>query len=58
MKVRFYIYYVRSGIEEYEKNSLNFVSEYLNTYITDLLVDSKNYALSADRNKINIDDVK
>ena len=24
------------GIEEYEKNTLNFMSEFLNTYITDL----------------------
>ncbi len=46
------------GIEEYEKNTLNFMSEFLNTYITDLLNDSKKNMLLANRNKINIEDVK
>jgi hypothetical protein len=46
------------GIEEYEKNTLNFLSEYLNTYIVDILTESKQYALYADRNKLKIDDVK
>jgi histone H3/H4 len=48
----------RQGIEEYEKNALNFVSEYLNSYITDILSDSKQYAFFAERNKINIEDIK
>ena len=46
------------GIEEYEKNTLNFMSEFLNTYITDLLNDAKKNMLLANRNKINIEDIK
>ena len=46
------------GIEEYEKSTLNFLSEFLNTYITDLLQDAKKNMLFANRNKINIEDVK
>ena len=46
------------GIEEYEKNTLNFLSEFLNTYVTDLLNDAKKNMLYANRNKINIEDVK
>lgn len=47
-----------AGIEEYEKNTLNFVSEFLNTYILDILSESKQYAHVSDRAKINIEDVK
>ncbi len=49
---------LRKGIEEYEKNTLNFIAEYLNTYILDILTDSKQNALYAERHKINIDDIK
>lgn len=58
MKVLIIIMLLRKGIEEYEKNSLNFVSEFLNSYILEILADSKQYALFAERHKINIDDVK
>jgi hypothetical protein len=46
------------GIEEYEKNTLNFIAEYLNSCITDTLSEAKQYAGYADRHKINLDDVK
>jgi hypothetical protein len=53
-----FLFFLCIGIEEYEKNTLNFVSEYLNSYIVDILSESKQYALYAERHKINIDDVK
>jgi len=34
------------------------MSEYLSSYIVDILSDSKQYANWGDRNKINIEDVK
>ena len=37
---------------------MNFLSEFLNTYVTDLLNDAKKNMLYANRNKINIEDVK
>ena len=49
---------LRSGIEEYEKNVLNFIVEYMNTYVADLLIEAKQNASHADRNKINIEDIK
>jgi histone H3/H4 len=58
MKVFIIIMLLRKGIEEYEKNTLNFIAEYLNTYILDILTDSKQNALYAERHKINIDDIK
>ncbi len=46
------------GIEEYEKNTLNFIAEFLNTYTLDILSESKQFANLSDRSKINIEDVK
>lgn len=46
------------GIEEYEKNTLNCLSEFLNTYITDILLKAKQNMTLANRNKVNIDDIK
>jgi hypothetical protein len=46
------------GIDEYEKNTLNFLSEFINTYIIDILSDSKTLASVGERGKINIEDVK
>ena len=46
------------GIEEYEKNCLNFISDYLNMYTTDLLEDSVLYAKISGRQKPTIEDVK
>ena len=46
------------GIDEYEKNTLNFLSEFINTYIIDILSDAKTLASYSEKGKINIDDVK
>ena len=46
------------GIEEYEKSTLTFMSEFLNTYITDILKEAKFNMLYSNRNQITIDDVK
>ena len=46
------------GIEEYEKNTLNFLAEFLNSYTLDILTESKQYAHLSERSKINIEDVK
>lgn len=46
------------GIDEYEKNTLNFLSEYINTYIIEVLNDAKTFASLCERGKINIEDVK
>ena len=46
------------GIDEYEKNTLNFLSEYINTYIIEILNDAKTFASFCERGKINIEDVK
>lgn len=46
------------GIDEYEKNTLNFLSEFINTYIIDILSDSKTLASVGERGKINIEDIK
>lgn len=46
------------GIEEYEKNCLNYLSEFVNTYIVDILEDSQINAKLCNRVKPNIEDVK
>jgi hypothetical protein len=46
------------GIDEYEKNTLNFLSEFINTYIIEILSESKNLASCCERGKVNIEDVK
>ena len=46
------------GIEEYEKNTLNYMSEFINSYIVDILKESKKNMGLAGREKINIEDVE
>jgi len=47
-----------NNITEYEKSTLPFLSEFLNNYITDILIESKKNMNLSGRNKINLDDVK
>ena len=42
------------GINENEKNTLNFLSEFINTYLIDILSDSKTLASASEKGKINI----
>ncbi len=51
-------YFLNIGIEEYEKNTLNYLSEFINSYIIDVLSDSKNFAMFSDHSKISVEDVK
>jgi histone H3/H4 len=46
------------GIEEYEKNTLNYMSEFINSYIIDILKESKKNMILSNREKINIEDVE
>ena len=46
------------GIEEYEKNTLNYMSEFINSYIIDILQEAKKNMNLAKREKINIEDVE
>ena len=46
------------GIEEYEKNTLNYMSEFINSYIIDILQEAKKNMILAKREKINIEDVE
>ena len=46
------------GIEEYEKNTLNYMSEFINSYIIDILKEAKKNMNLAKREKINIEDVE
>ena len=46
------------GIEEYEKNTLNYMSEFINSYIVDILKESKKYMILSKREKINKEDVE
>jgi histone H3/H4 len=46
------------GIEEYEKNTLNYMSEFINSYIIDILKESKKNMILSKREKINIEDVE
>ena len=46
------------GIEEYEKNTLNYMSEFINSYIIDILKESKKNMILSGREKINIEDVE
>ena len=46
------------GIQEYEKNCINYLSDFLNGYITSTLEDSLFYAKMCGRNKPNLEDVK
>ena len=46
------------GIEEYEKNTLNYMSEFINSYIIDILKKEKKNMVLAKREKINIEDVE
>lgn len=46
------------GIEEYEKNTLNYMSEFINSYIIDILKESKKNMILLNRQKINIEDVE
>lgn len=46
------------GIEEYEKNTLNYMSEFINSYIIDILKEAKKNMILAKREKINIEDVE
>ena len=46
------------GIEEYEKNTLNYMSEFINSYIIDILQEEKKNMILAKREKINIEDVE
>ena len=46
------------GIEEYEKNTLNYMSEFINSYIIDILKESKKNMTLSNRDKINIEDVE
>lgn len=46
------------GIEEYEKNTLNYMSAFINSYIIDILKESKKNMILSDREKINIEDVE
>ena len=46
------------GIEEYEKNTLNYMSEFINSYIIDILKESKKNMILSKRKKINIEDVE
>ena len=46
------------GIEEYEKNTLNYMSEFINSYIIDILKEAKKNMNLARREKINIEDVE
>ena len=46
------------GIEEYEKNTLNYMSEFINSYIIDILQESKKNMILSKREKINIEDVE
>jgi len=47
-----------NNIYEYEKSTLPFLSEFLNNYITEILIESKKNMNLSGRNKINLDDVK
>ena len=46
------------GIEEYEKNTLNYMSEFINSYVIDILKEAKKNMILAKREKINIEDVE
>ena len=46
------------GIEEYEKNTLNYMSEFINSYIIDIIQEAKKNMILAKREKINIEDVE
>ena len=46
------------GIEEYEKNTLNYMSEFINSYIVEILKESKKYMILSKREKINKEDVE
>ena len=46
------------GIEEYEKNTLNYMSEFINSYIIDILQEAKKNMILSKREKINIEDVE
>ena len=46
------------GIEEYEKNTLNYISEFINSYIINILKESKKNMILSKRGKINIEDVE
>lgn len=49
---------LNSGIKEYEKSCVNYISEFLNSYVTDILTEAKKNMTYSNRNKISIDDVK
>ena len=51
-------FFIKSGIKEFESGCLNYMSEFLNSYATDILTQSKENMIFAGRNKISIDDVK
>lgn len=46
------------GIVEYEKNCINYLSEFVNTYIINILEEAQIYAKLCNRAKPNIEDVK
>ena len=46
------------GIEEYEKNTLNYMIKFINSYIIDILQEAKKNMILAKREKINIEDVE
>lgn len=46
------------GVEEYEKNCLSYLTEFINTYTVAILEESQVYARLCGRSKANLEDIK
>lgn len=46
------------GVEEYEKNCLSYLTDFINTYTVSILEESQVYAKLCGRSKANLEDIK